>query len=288
MLGPALGRDTPITLLLSTADAWRRLRQRKEVGEGAAHHHLVMRSPVNAVRTTRVETRCPACGAGDLCLPLGREGGMSADLERLFDGTRRLRAREALHRFGEPFTALHIVRVGMLKTVTFLDGREQITAYHMPGDVVGIEGFGLAGHASDVLAVEDSEVGTLPAGRIEALSREPIVLRQLFELAAADLRRHQHLILLLGTMRAGERVAAFLLNLGSRHAALGRSAAEFVLRVTRREIASFLGLELETVSRVLSILHRNGLIRVHGRTVRLLDGAGLRRICGHECREERG
>ena len=231
------------------------------------------------------ELHCPACGVRTSCLPLGLDDLAMQDFDALFGAPRRLARREVLFRPGDPFLALHAIRVGTLKSVVLAeDGRAQITGYHMAGDVVGIDGIGHEHHTCEAVALEDSEVCVLPLSRLHELTpRQPAVLTNLVQLISRDLRRSQDLVLLLGSMRAEERLATFLLNLAHRNRMRGYSASEFVLRMTREEIASFLGLKLETVSRILSRLHGEGLIQVHGRSVKLVDVGTLRRVAGHSC-----
>ena len=204
-------------------------------------------------------------------------------LEEFFDNPRHLARREVLYRTGDPFTALHLVRVGSLKSVALVDdGREQITGYSLAGDIVGIEGLGLASHTCDVVALEDSEVSVLSLARLDAVVQQPAALQALFGRMANDLHRGRELTVLLGSLNAEERVATFLLDLSQRHGERGDPSTELALRMTREEIASFLGLKLETVSRTFSRLHAEGLLRVRGRAVALMDIAGLKRIAGQE------
>jgi CRP/FNR family transcriptional regulator, anaerobic regulatory protein len=205
-------------------------------------------------------------------------------VERLFSSNRRLARRERLYRAGDPNLALHVVRVGMLKTVALIeDGREQITGYCMAGDLMGLADLGLETHTSEAVALEDSEVSALPLERLEDAGADPPLLRALLGLVAANLRRSQDLTLLLGSMRAEERLATFLLDLARRQGARGYSESELILRMTRQEIASLLGLKLETVSRIFSRLRADGLIQVQGRAVKLVDAARLRGLAGHTC-----
>jgi CRP/FNR family transcriptional regulator len=223
----------------------------------------------------------PPAIAPQALLPLGLDEEIARDFARLFVHPRRLPRKEVLYRAGEPLTALHVVRLGSLKTVMLAeDGREQITGYHMAGEIVGLEGIGRPLHSCDAIALEDSEVSSLPFARIDELARDPRLMNGLFQLMARDMRRSQDLIMLLGSMCAEERLATFLLNLSERHQARGFSATDLTLRMTREEIASFLGLKLETVSRTFSRLQGQRLIQVEGRAVSLLDPAGLRRIAG--------
>jgi CRP/FNR family transcriptional regulator, anaerobic regulatory protein len=239
-------------------------------------------SPYEAVpRQQETGIECPTCDVFNACLPLGRDETANAVIDRAFCRPRSLARRETLYRAGEPFVALHAVRSGSLKSVTVVeDGREQITGCHMAGDIVGLDGLGQALHSCDVVALEDSEVCSLPIARLGDLAQQPHLLQGLFEVMARDLRRGRDLIVLLGSMRADQRLATFLLNLAQRQQLRGASTGELSLRMTREEIASLLGVKLETVSRVFSRLQAEGLIEVNGRAVKLLDASGLRRAAG--------
>ena len=198
-------------------------------------------------------------------------------------GTRiKLRKGEALYHAGDPFAALFAVRIGSLKTtVPAEDGREQVSGFHMPGDIVGLDGIASERHGCQALALEDAEVCVLPFDRIEDFAREvPTLQHNLHRLLSKQISRDQGVMLLLGSMRADERLAEFLLSLAERYKRRGYSSTEYVLRMTREEIGSYLGLKLETVSRLLSRFQEEGLIQVQGRAVKLVDPAALKAVVG--------
>jgi CRP/FNR family transcriptional regulator len=212
--------------------------------------------------------------------------GLGADDLKQIDallGTRiKLRKGEALYRVGESFTALYAVRMGSLKTTVLAeDGREQLSGYHMMGDVIGLDGIGTESHGCQAVALEDTEVCVLPFERIEEVARSvPTLQHNLHQLLSKQISRDQGMMLMLGSMRAEERLAVFLLSLGERYKRRGYSSTEFVLRMTREEIGSFLGLKLETVSRLFSRFQSEDLIAVKGRLIKLIDPAGLKKIVG--------
>jgi CRP/FNR family transcriptional regulator, anaerobic regulatory protein len=214
------------------------------------------------------------------CLEKGFFGAALKEFEPLVLSHRRLKLGQALYRCGEAFQAIYLVRFGFIKTVVLLeDGREQVTGLYMPGEMLGMDGIASGHHASDAIALDDSDICVVPYDRLETLSREvSAVQRYLHRLFSYEIVREQRMMLILGSMRAEERVAAFLLNLSERFTALGFSASEFVLRMTREEIGSLLGMKLETVSRIFSRFAKDGLIEIEGKHVRILSGDGLRRI----------
>ena len=152
------------------------------------------------------------------------------------------------------------MRSGFFKTTLVMeDGRDQVTGFHMAGDMLGMDGIGPDQHSCNAVALEDSEVCVIPFGRLEELSREIDVLQQHFhKVMSREIVREHGVMLLLGSMRAEERLAAFLLNLSQRFTSRGYSPSEFNLRMTREEIGSYLGLKLETVSRVFSKFQEDG------------------------------
>ncbi len=224
---------------------------------------------------------CTTCGVREDCLHPALEAALM-DIAAPVAPPVRLAKRDALFRAGQPFTALYAVRLGTFKTVALAeDGREQITGYHMGGAILGLEGIGQQRHACDAIALEDSEVCPLPYAMLDELARRVPALHQgLLRLVCHDLRRGQEMILLLGSMSAEQRLASFLLDLADRHREHGFSPSEFVLRMTREEIASYLGLKLETVSRIFSRLHGEGLIQVQGRAIKLIDPVALKHLVG--------
>jgi CRP/FNR family transcriptional regulator len=193
---------------------------------------------------------------------------------------RRLRLGQALYRSGEIFDAVYLVRTGFVKTVVLLeDGREQVVGLNMPGEMLGMDGLASGRHASDAIALGDGEVCVVPYHRLENLGHEGRgVQRKLHRMFSNEIVREQRMMLLLGSMGAEERVAYFLLNLSERFGALGYSPSEFILRMTRGEIGSLLGMKLETVSRILSKLQRNVLIEIERQHVHIVSIEGLRGV----------
>jgi CRP/FNR family transcriptional regulator len=225
---------------------------------------------------------CASCSTRSVCACDALGEAVLREFGASFGAPVRLAKREALFRAGQPFTALYAVRRGTFKTIVRTgDGREQITDYHMAGSMLGLDGLGQGHHACDAVALEDSEACPVPYAVLDALARDHHDLQHLLlRLVAETLQRAQSLILLLGHLSAEERIAAYLVGLAERNRARGYSPSEFLLRMTRDEIASYLGLQLETVSRGFSRLHNDGVIQVQGRDVKLLDPLALKRLAG--------
>ncbi len=213
-------------------------------------------------------------------MPLGLS---DSEMERVDEvvATRRKVARgDNLFRNGDKFNALFAIRTGFFKTrISAEDGRDQVTGFQMAGEIIGLDGIVSDHHTCDAVALEDAEVCVMPFDRIEELSREITSLqRHVHKIMSREIVRENGVMLLLGSMRAEERLAAFLLNLVQRLHARGFSQSELVLRMTREEIGSYLGLKLETVSRTFSKFVEEGIVEVKQRHVRILNPDGLKLI----------
>ena len=216
----------------------------------------------------------------EFCLSAGLGPETASQVERLLNQRVRFRKGDVLYRVGSGFHALYAIRAGSCKTVLLArDGRDLVAGYHMAGDIIGMDGIGTDTHGCDATALEDLEVCPLPFDEVEILTRQSDPFRRnLHRLLSREGQRAQALMIVLGTMRAEQRLAAFLLDLSQRYQERGYSPCEFVLRLTREEIGSHLGLKLETVSRLFSRFQREGLIQVQGRTVKLLDRHAVGRL----------
>jgi len=233
-------------------------------------------------------TACSTCAMRRLCLPDGITREQLAFCDELVSTRKRIKRGEHVFRANDKFTGLYAFRTGFFKGyVESEDGRMQVTTFQMAGDIAGLDGIDTERHRLNVVALEDGEVCLIPYARLDALcDRMPIMQHHLRRLMSSEIVREQSLMMLLGTMRAESRVASFLLSLSQRFAARGYSAIEFNLRMTREEIGSYLGLKLETVSRIFSRLQEEGLIQVQGRALKLLDVQALTELAGQ--REARG
>ena len=243
------------------------------------------RTRAGPTSTTSNAVNCGDCGLRDLCLV---EGLSASELDRLtgmVSTRRRVKRGEPLYRAGDLFDAVYPIRLGFFKTrVTSDDGREQITGFPMPGDILGFDAISSTHFQCDAIALEDAEVCVVPFDRLEALSREFNALQhQLHRVLSREIVRDHGLMMLLGTMRAEQRIATFLLNLSQRFAQRGFSAREFILRMTREEIGDYLGLKLETVSRTFSRLQDDGVLTVEQKRLRIDDPVRLREIAGAAC-----
>jgi CRP/FNR family transcriptional regulator len=237
-------------------------------------------TPLPPMKVQNIKVACSSCSLRELCMPAGLEPSELKRIDELVSTRRKVKRRETLFRNGEPFTSLYAIRTGFFKTrVASEDGRDQVTGFQMAGEIIGLDGIVNDQHTCDAVAIEDAEVCVMPFQHLEALSREVTALqRHVHQIMSREIVREHGVMLLLGSMRAEERLAAFLLNLVQRLHARGFSQSEFILRMTREEIGSYLGLTLETVSRTLSKFMGDGIVEIDQRKVRIVDPEGLRRI----------
>jgi CRP/FNR family transcriptional regulator, anaerobic regulatory protein len=228
---------------------------------------------------------CAACSSLGLCW----SAGVTADEKRWYDNLkftrRRVKRGDVLYHMGDYFESIYAVRSGFFKTRILLeDGRDHVTSFRMNGELLGFDGIASQTYNCDAIALEDSEVCIIPYRRLMVLASKVQSLGlELNRMLSREIVREQQIMALLGTMLADERVVAFLLNLSTRYQERHYSATCFVLRMTREEIGSYLGLKLETVSRVLGRLQAAKLIQVeHSKQITLLDIDKLKTVFGRQ------
>ena len=227
-----------------------------------------------------IKVACSNCNMRELCMPVGLSENELKRIDDLIGARRKVKRNETLFRNGEKFSALYAIRTGFFKTsVATEDGRDQVTSFQMAGEIMGLDGIVNDFHSCDAIALEDAEVCVMPFDKIEALSREVNSLQHhVHKIMSREIVREHGVMLLLGSMRAEERLAAFLLNLVQRLHARGFSQTELVLRMTREEIGSYLGLKLETVSRTFSKFVEEGIVEVKQRHVKILNAEALQQL----------
>jgi CRP/FNR family transcriptional regulator, anaerobic regulatory protein len=223
---------------------------------------------------------CSNCNLRELCMPVGFDQKDMKKLDTVVKTRRRVKQGELLFGDGDTFTSLYAIRTGVFKTsVSSEDGREQVIGFQMAGEIVGLDGIVNDLHSCNAVALEDSDVCVMPFSNVEELSREfPVLQRHVHKIMSREIVRENKVMMLLGNMRAEERLAAFLLNLVQRLHARGFSKSEIVLRMTREEIGSYLGMKLETVSRTFSKFSEEGIIEVKQRYVRIIEPEALKKI----------
>lgn len=227
-----------------------------------------------------LKAACSSCSLQELCLPVGLSRTEIDRLDSIISMRQSARRGTSLYRIGDPFRNLYAVRAGAFKTVDLSeDGSQKITGFYLSGEILGLDAISTDRQNFGAIALEDSEVCVVPFERLEELLREiPALQHHFHKIMSRDIMRDQGLMLLLAGMKADARLSAFLIGLSQRFANLGYSALRFQLRMTREEIGSYLGLTLETVSRLFSRFSDEGLIRIDRREVEILDPAALRAV----------
>lgn len=231
-----------------------------------------------------MKVACSNCNLRELCMPMGFSPDEMQRLDEVVATRKKIKQGDYLFRHGDSFNALFAIRTGFFKTcVSSEDGREQVTGFQMAGEMMGLDGIVNEQHNCDAVALENAEVCVMPFANVESLSREfPVMQRHVHKMMSREIVRENNVMMLLGNMRAEERLAAFLLNLVQRLHARGFSQSEVRLRMTREEIGSYLGLKLETVSRTFSKFSDEGIIEVKHRYVNILDAEALKKIFNPE------
>ncbi|MCA0892752.1 fumarate/nitrate reduction transcriptional regulator Fnr [Microbulbifer agarilyticus] len=240
------------------------------------------------MKKTSPAVSCSNCSVRRLCLPVGLSDG---DIERLEQVTRKkrvVRAGETLFRAGDPFDSLYAIRSGSFKSAVIgADGDTQVTHFALPGELLGLDAYSGGMHPGYAEALEESSVCVLPFTQLEGLAQQvPALQKQIYSIFSEELKQENEALLLLGKRSADSRLAALLVNISSRYSRRGYSASEFVLSMQRIDIANYLGLTAETVSRLLSRFQKQDLIRVQGRSVTILDPIALSELAGTHCSYE--
>lgn len=232
----------------------------------------------DVLRLQDIKRVCSTCSLRELCLPYGISEAELKRLERIVARNRPVARGSVIFRQGDPLMAIYAVRTGSVKSCTVdAEGREQVIGFHFPGELVGLDAIARDAHDCTVSALETTSLCLLPYRQLNDLSDQlPELKRQLLRIMSRELVDDQRLLLTLGKKTAEERMAALLLSLSERFASRGLSAREFHLPMSRSDIASYLGLAVETVSRILARFQEGRVIAVRGRQVRLLDLSRLK------------
>jgi len=246
--------------------------------------HRAFRSSTAAPLTdiARGKVACKDCSLFQLCLPVGIGADDLAELDQIIKRRRPIQRGDHLFVNQDSFKSIYAVRSGSLKTYSLTeDGREQVTGFFLPGEIVGLDAIGSGEHLCAARALETTSVCEIPFEDLETLGeRLPALPKQLLRIMSNEMHHDQLLLMLLGKRSADERLAAFLLSMSLRFGQRGYSSSEFNLSMSRNDIANYLGLAVETVSRVLSRLQEEGVLSVRSRHVHLLDQARLDKLAG--------
>lgn len=242
---------------------------------------------INGVNDTPFSLRnmqraCGSCSLHELCLPLGVNSSDIDLLEKIVHRSRPLPRGKYLFREGDPFTSIFVARSGAVKSFAVgRDGSEQVIAFHLPGELLGLDGLTDGVHAASARTLETVSVCEVPFERLEETARQvPALQHQLLRLMSRQITQREAQLLSLGKQSPEQRLAVLLLSLSARFAQRGYSATRFVLPMARIDIANFLGLAAETVSRLLRRLQDTRVLAIDGRAVDILDLPELHALAG--------
>jgi CRP/FNR family transcriptional regulator len=240
----------------------------------------VSTSPAPRHCTHDFTVNCSNCRLSSLCLPLALETEDIDKLDNIVQRGKPLQKGEHLYQEGGPFSAVFAVRSGAVKAYRVTDdGREQVTGFYFPGEILGMDGISKNSHACSARALETSAVCEIPFGALEELSAKmPTLQRHFFQLMSREITEDQQLITLLSKNTAEERIAALMLSISARNARRKLSPTRFRLPMSRIDIGNYLGLTVETVSRVFSRLQKLDILEVSNKEISILEPSALQDI----------
>jgi len=226
---------------------------------------------------------CSSCRLSDLCLPISLNRSEITQLNEIIERNRPLKKGEHLYRQRDNFRSVFAVRSGSFKSyVLNADGHSRVTGFYMPGELLGMDGIAERIHSNSVMALEHASICEIPFSQLEKLSQQlPNLQSRFFSIMGNELAKDQQIHTLLSTYSAEERIASFLLSISARYARCQLSPERFLLHMTRGDIGEYLGLTLETVSRVFSGLQKKEIISVQNREVTIREMDALRDLIQH-------
>jgi len=241
-------------------------------------------SSLKRIDVNHLKVSCKECNLRELCFPHGMNDAELSNMEAIVDQPKPLHKNDFLYRDGDSSRAIYAVRSGCVKTMTeSANGDEQIVGFHLPGELLGLDGFAEGVHTCNALALETSSVCELPLNQLENLCHSlPGLQRQMRRIMGKEVNNDHKLLLLLGKMTAEERLASFLLSLSARMEERHWKDNEFNLSMPRQDIANYLGMAVETVSRLFATFQNEKIIDVDRRHITILDMQRLKAIVG-EC-----
>ena len=241
----------------------------------------------NATNLLQREAHCKDCSLACMCLPISLHADEIDALDRIVKRGRPLRKGDVLFRQGDEFCSIFALRSGAIKTYGLSDeGDEQITGFHLAGELIGMSGMDTERYTVTAVALETTSVCEIPFERLDELSASlPQLRRQLLRIMSREIRDDQQMMLLLSKKNADERIATFLVNLSARFRSRGFSPSQFRLAMSRNEVGNYLGLAVETVSRVFTRFQQNGLLRAEGKEIHILKLIELCAMAGDPLEE---
>ncbi len=245
---------------------------------------MIQSASNNCVNLDQIRVACKDCNLFQLCLPVGIDEDELEELDNIIKRRRPLKRGEHLFQVGSPFQAIYAVRSGSIKTYNPTeDGHEQVTGFHLPGELLGLDAINLEHHPCAAKALETTSLCEIPFNRLEELSTHlPSLQHQLLKIMSKEILHDQSLLMLLGKKSAEERLAALLLSLSTRYQKRGFSPTDFYLSMSRNDIGNYLGLAVETVSRLFSRFQEEEILDVQRKHVCIIDLVQLRNIANNK------
>jgi len=230
----------------------------------------------------KVRPACESCGVRALCLPVSLDGDALTLMDELVKRRAPLKKGDYLFRTGDKFKSLYAIQYGSMKSYGLtVDGKEQVTGFHLTGEVLGMDAIDEDEHHCNAVALETTEVCELPFSALETLQNDvPNLQRDLNKIMSREIRRDQHMLLMLGSTTVEQRLARFILNLYERLQKRGASDNTLNLSMTRQDIGNYLGVAFETVSRQLAHMQDEGILEIKNRNIHILDIKTLEAIAG--------
>ena len=226
---------------------------------------------------------CSNCRLNELCLPIALNKSEIQQLDEIVQRNRPLKKGDHLYRQTDPFKSVYAVRSGSFKSYLLgPDGQGRVTGFYLPGEIIGMDGIASKSYSNSTVALEHASVCEIPFSQLERLSQQlPSLQHHFFAIMGNEIAKDQQIHTLLSSYTAEERIASFLLSLSSRYSRVALSPDKFLLHMTRGDIGEYLGLTLETVSRIFTGLQKKGVILVKNKEVEILGIDKLRAIITH-------
>ena len=233
-----------------------------------------------SINIDQFKISCSQCSLNELCFPHGMDASGLDELDKVVGRRTSDKAGDYLYREGEPCSAIYAVRSGSVKTIKQnASGESQIVGFHLPGELLGFDGFASDKFECSAQFLETTSVCELPLSSLESLCHSiPTLQHQMRRIMGLEVKNDHELLLLLGKMNADEKLATFLLNMSTRMKQRNWKELEFNLSMPRQDIANYLGLAVETVSRLITQFHEKGLVKIDKRNIKITNIDSLKSI----------
>ncbi len=243
---------------------------------------FMQNKPSNFINNT---VKCESCSLVHVCLPSGLSSSEMSLLETSIDKTTKINKKETVFKANDEIEGIYAVKSGALKTsISNRDGQEQILEFHLPGDMLGFDAFNQGIHTCNATALEDTLLCKIPIETFDSLCEKlPGLRRELRHQVGKEIAHNQSLLLSLGQQQTDERLATFLLKMSDHYKSRGFSSNEFVIPMPRQDLSNYLGMAVETLSRIISRMTESGLIKMDRRVVSIMDLEKLQALAHSSC-----